>query len=313
MKILARCALWWVLCGSLGTILTGCVATGWHDDKGNAAGSADRSTGAPSTTGDKAASTTGSGDSTKTDSSARPSAGNPPFYEVFGKRYFVMPNSEGYREKGIASWYGEPFHGRRTSSGAVYDMYGLTAAHKTLPLPSMVRVTNLESGRSVVVTVNDRGPFVNDRIIDLSYAAAKELGMVDAGTCKVEVEVIAGLSSAAPVVLESINKNSQIASVAPASSSAESIVVPTPVPVERLFMQVGAFGDQTNASRLKAQLESNGVSNVVIRYDDGSNPAMYRVRIGPIEDSNEYDALASRVASLRIANPRLVTESSVPP
>lgn len=220
----------------------------------------------------------------------RATAGNPPFYEVFGERYFVMPDSDGYREQGVASWYGAPFHGKRTSSGAIYDMHGFTAAHKTLPLPSLVRVTNLETGRSVVVTVNDRGPFVKNRLIDLSYAAAKELGIVESGTGRVDVEALVA-----------------------ANTPTTGAVTPGPVPAQRLYMQVGAFSDEANASRFKTNLESNGVNNVVIRYDDAVSPALYRVRVGPIEGSAEYDTLASRVASLRIANPQLVTESPSTP
>jgi rare lipoprotein A len=217
-----------------------------------------------------------------------PGAGNPPFYEVFGERYFVLPSSDGYREQGVASWYGQPFHGRRTSSGEVFDMYQLTAAHKTLPLPSLVRVTSLDSGRSVVVTVNDRGPFVKDRIIDLSYEAARQLDIVKAGTGRVRVEAVAG-------------------------SAGDGPTDPGPAPVQLLFMQVGAFSTRDNAASLKARLESGSVNNVAIRYDDRVSPALYRVRIGPIAGPAEYDALASRVASLGIANPRLVTESLEPP
>ncbi len=113
--------------------------------------------------------------------------GNPAFYEVFGKRYHVMPTSGGYTERGVASWYGNKFHGKPTSSGTPYDMHAMTAAHKTLPLPTRVRVTNLSNGRSVVVLVNDRGPFVDNRIIDMSYAAAHKLDMVRNGTAMVEV------------------------------------------------------------------------------------------------------------------------------
>lgn len=229
--------------------------------------------------------------------------GNPPFYDVFGQRYFVLPGSEGFRERGEASWYGEPFHGRRTSSGAVYDMYELTAAHKTLPLPTLVRVTHLENGRSVVVKVNDRGPFAKGRVIDLSYAAAKALDMVQSGTAPVEVVALTGPAGAGPVVVE----NRAAATLVPASLPAPALI-----PAQRLFMQVGAFGDAANAERLRAKLESNGVTNVVIRYDDSASPALYRVRIGPIADSADYDALASRVRSLRIPDPSLVTESLTP-
>ena len=208
-----------------------------------------------------------------------PRAGNPPFYEVFGQRYFVMPSSDGYREEGLASWYGAPFHGRRTSSGAIYNMHELTAAHKTLPLPSVVRVTNIDTGHSVVVTVNDRGPFVKDRIIDLSYAAAKELGILKLGTGVVEVQAISNVPDSPP------QPRAQL-----------------------LFLQVGAFGDETNAARLKTSLESNGVNNVVIRYDDGVIPALYRVQVRPLEGTGAYDDVALRVAALGIASPRLVTE-----
>lgn len=116
--------------------------------------------------------------------------GNPEFYEVFGKRYFVLGSSEGFRETGIASWYGADFHGKKTSSGPPFDMYGVTAAHKNLPLPCYVRVTHLGNGRSIVVRVNDRGPFVGERIIDLSYAAAVKLDMLDEGTAPVEVTAL---------------------------------------------------------------------------------------------------------------------------
>ena len=116
--------------------------------------------------------------------------GNPETYEINGVTYRVLETSEGYREQGVASWYGDFFHGRRTSSGDVYDMYQMTAAHTTLPLPTYVKVTNIENGRTVVLRVNDRGPFVNGRIIDLSYVAARKLGMVQKGTAHVEVEAL---------------------------------------------------------------------------------------------------------------------------
>ena len=116
--------------------------------------------------------------------------GNPDSYEVFGKRYYVMDSSKGFSERGIASWYGTKFHGRRTSSGERYDMYAMTAAHKSLPLPTYVRVRNLKNQRSIIVKVNDRGPFHNNRIIDLSYAAAHKLGIAGAGTGLVEIAAL---------------------------------------------------------------------------------------------------------------------------
>ena len=113
--------------------------------------------------------------------------GNPPFYDVMGKRYFVLSSSVGYIERGVASWYGPGFHKVRTSTGELYDMYGMTAAHKTLPLPAYVRVTNLQNGRSIVVRVNDRGPYAHERIIDVSEAAGKQLGLVDRGVARVRL------------------------------------------------------------------------------------------------------------------------------
>ena len=127
--------------------------------------------------------------------------GNPPFYEVFGKRYYVLSSSVGYWERGVASWYGPGFHKERTSTGEPYDMYGMTAAHKTLPLPAYVRVTNLQNGRSIVVRVNDRGPFVGNRIIDLSYTAAAKLDMLRNGTAMVEVRSIDPTVAPPPLTL----------------------------------------------------------------------------------------------------------------
>src|SRR5690606_25596328 len=120
----------------------------------------------------------------------RSARGNPPFYEVFGRRYHVLDSAENFVERGIASWYGRDFHRLPTSSGEPYDMYGMTAAHKPRPLPTWVEVTNLENGRQVIVRVNDRGPFVGDRVIDLSYAAAEALDMIRAGTARVEVRAL---------------------------------------------------------------------------------------------------------------------------
>jgi rare lipoprotein A len=232
-----------------------------------------------------------------------PSAGNPPFYEVYGERYFVMPSSEGYRQTGVASWYGKDFHGKRTSSGTIYNMYEMTAAHKTLPLPSLVRVTNTSNGKSVVVTVDDRGPFVKGRLIDLSWAAARELDIVRTGTAEVEVEALGGASGAGPVI---VYRPGDPAAAAPPGGGN---IAPALVPAQHLYMQVGAFGNLANAERLKTHLESNGVSKVVIRYDASAGKTLYRVRIGPLSGSEEYDALATRIAPLHSGNPSLVTES----
>jgi rare lipoprotein A len=238
---------------------------------------------------------------------ARSSRGNPPFYEVYGERYYVMDSSAGYKEQGVASWYGKKFHGNPTSSGERYDMYTMTAAHKTLPLPTTVRVTNLRNGKSVVVRVNDRGPFIDNRLIDMSYAAARELDMIGSGTTLVEVVV---LNSQSP-------SSSAYTSLQPAPaggtglnpvSSAVAEPVNAPAPVINLYLQVGAFGDRLNAQQLEQKLINSGIVNVVIRYDASSEPALYRVRLGPIADVDEFDALVARMAGLNISNTHLVTE-----
>jgi len=219
---------------------------------------------------------------------ARSSRGNPPFYEVYGERYYVMDSSASYKEQGVASWYGKKFHGNPTSSGERYDMYTMTAAHKTLPLPTTVRVTNLRNGKSVVVRVNDRGPFIDNRLIDMSYAAARELDMIGSGTTMVEVVALNGQS--------------------PSSASVQPAPVNAPPPVVDLYLQVGAFGERLNAQQLEQKLINNGIENVVIRYDTSSEPALYRVRLGPIADVDEYDALVERMAGMNISNTHLVTE-----
>lgn len=207
--------------------------------------------------------------------------GNPPFYVVFGQRYQVLPSSEGYRAEGLASWYGEAFHGRPTSSGVIYNMHGLSAAHKTLPLPTRVLVTRIDNGRQVVVTVNDRGPFVGERLIDLSYAAARELDMVETGVAPVRIEALATAvepGTGAPL--------------APA-----------------MYLQVGAFGDHDNAKRLQRQLQTSLSQPVVIRFDAGVAPPLYRVRIGPIASENEYDMLSAHLHDLQVGDFHLVSEA----
>jgi rare lipoprotein A len=161
--------------------------------------------------------------------------GNPPSYEVFGKRYYVMASGVGYVERGVASWYGPGFHRERTSVGEPYDMYGMTAAHKTLPLPAYVRVTNLQNGRSCVVRVNDRGPFVGNRIIDLSYTAAAKLDMLRDGTAMVEVRTLQPLEPALDTHLTVASVGSLPLAAPPSthpavpSASAPSVSAPVPL------------------------------------------------------------------------------------
>ena len=223
----------------------------------------------------------------------RSAHGNPSFYDALGRRYFVLPSAEGYDERGVASWYGPTFHGGNTSSGEPYDMYGMTAAHKTLPLPSYARVTNLHNGRSVVVRINDRGPFVANRIIDLSYTAAAKLDMLRDGTAMVEVRVI---TPGAPEVPPAV-----ATTVAPTPRPA-----PPPPTSPLLYVQTGAFADPSNAGRELARLQAAGLASAfVIPPPEGSQ--LYRVRIGPIGSVAEFDALAARLTALGIPDARLVT------
>ncbi len=227
----------------------------------------------------------------------RNSRGNPPFYEVFGQRYYVLASSQGFRERGVASWYGKKFHGRLTSNGDVYDMHAMTAAHKTLPLPTRVRVRNLKNGRSVIVKVNDRGPFVDNRIIDLSYAAATELDMIREGTALVEIEVMT-------------NPATTTASIVTVSDTKSYDLQTSETEADNLFLQVGAFGEQANAQQLLERLHGSGFSNAVIHSDTARVPSMFRVRLGPITNVAEYDALVEKMATLRIMDMHLVSESA---
>lgn len=213
--------------------------------------------------------------------------GNPPFYEVFGKRYYVRDTAEGYVERGLASWYGRKFHGKRTSSGEPYDMYAMTAAHKTLPLPTYVRVTNLENGRSVVVKVNDRGPFHANRIIDLSYAAATKLGIARQGTGMVEVRAI------------------DVNTARPSGSAAETA---GPVRAPKLYVQVGAFSEPDNARRVLRRLEARAFRDARVMPGEVNGRRLFRVRIGPLPDASAADAVMSRLDAHGIREYRVVID-----
>jgi rare lipoprotein A len=184
--------------------------------------------------------------------------GNPLTYTVRGKRYHRLASSEGYRAQGIASWYGSKFHGHRTSSGEPFDMYSMTAAHKTLPLPTYVRVTNLDNKRTIIVKVNDRGPFHDQRIIDLSYAAAGKLGILSKGTGRVEVVAV---SSAKPEELP------------------------------RYLIQVGAFQTHANAIALKRKLISSINYDIQVAKVRKKSAFYFRVLIGPFTDEQRARTL----------------------
>ncbi len=229
----------------------------------------------------------------------RSARGNPPFYEVFGRRYYVLDSAEGYVERGIASWYGREFHRRPTSSGETYDMHAMTAAHKTLPLPTWVEVTNLENGRRVIVKVNDRGPFVGDRIIDLSYAAANALDMVRAGTARVEVRAIG-----TPADAQAGGRRAARAERRDAAGRVGGTANASAGRADTLFIQVGAFSEHGNAERLVEQLRRSGFDNVFVVSDD----SLHRVRVGPFYDVADYDRATDGLRRSGIGDARLVVE-----
>lgn len=203
--------------------------------------------------------------------------GNPADYKVNGKRYYTRKTSRGYRERGVASWYGRKFHGRLTSNRERYDMYAMTAAHCTLPLPSYVRVRNLRNGRSVVVRINDRGPFHANRIIDLSFAAAAKLNIVRDGIGVVEVTAI---DPSRPKPL----------AVAP-----QRELTPQPDGPPRLFLQVGAFSSRYNAERLQGRIAATVAASVRIHKLTRNPHPLYRVQIGPLASVTLVDDLSSRL------------------
>ena len=212
--------------------------------------------------------------------------GNGPIYEVLGVSYQVLASSNGYQERGVASWYGQKFHGQPTSSREPYNMYAMTAAHRTLPLPTYVQVRNLRNNKVVVVRVNDRGPFVDNRIIDLSYSAALKLDMIKDGTSLVEVTAL------------SVDDPPRYARQSASEQTTDASV----------FVQVGAFGDADNARRRFALLRDGGIGKAFVHEDHSSQQTLYRVRIGPIANVNQYDSLVVELTRLGIFDPHLVTE-----
>lgn len=189
--------------------------------------------------------------------------GNPRSYTVAGKTYRVMDSASGYRASGLASWYGSKFHGRKTSSGEPFDMFALTAAHRSLPLPTYLRVTNLQNGRTTVVRVNDRGPFHADRLIDLSYAGAVKLGFAKYGTARVRVEVVEDAPD--------------------------------------FYLQAGAFRDLTAADALRAALSTlTGAPAYVVQV---SEDAIFRVRLGPVKGRSEALRLQALITAADYGRP----------
>ncbi|MES1941935.1 rare lipoprotein A [Salinisphaera sp. T5B8] len=236
--------------------------------------------------------------------------GNPASYEALGKTYYVLPSAAGFTQTGRASWYGKQFHGRRTSSGEPYNMFKMTAAHKRLPIPSYVRVTNLDNGKQAIVRVNDRGPFHDGRIIDLSYVAARRLGVVAHGSVPVRIETVTPASMRAEQRERSPNTQTAAATpprrpsasaprATPAASARSAAAASPPARAIKvanridspgagnaegtLYLQTGAFGDPSNAQRLRKRLQHAGFAGVSVVESNGAN-TIYRVQLGPYAD-----------------------------
>jgi rare lipoprotein A len=217
--------------------------------------------------------------------------GNKSPYTVLGQTYNVLASPNGYVERGIASFYGNKFHGYKTSSLEDYDMYQFSAAHKTLPIPSYARVTNLENGKSVIVRINDRGPFHENRVIDLSYAAAVRIGVWPKGTGLVEVRAI---DPSQPL-------------------SAQTLPPPPPPPKPAspgpgIYLQVGAFSDATNAERVAQQLRAANFAPVQVVNAQINGRSIQRVRVGPLAGVDQADDVTSRIENMGLPRPQVAVD-----
>jgi len=210
-------------------------------------------------------------------------------YIVFGQRYTILNSSEGYVKRGVASWYGKKFHGRKTSNGEIYDMFAMTAAHKSLPLPTKVSVKNLSNGKTIIVRVNDRGPFVNERIIDLSYAAAKKLGIIAKGTAQVEIRAVGRNNSTPAVRIIPLKDIDQLST--------------------DTFIQVGSFSLQDNALSVVTKIKDLAITDVNIYPIKNNNGTFYRVRVGPYSDLDHAKLVLQKLRRQQFKQARLVIEN----
>lgn len=237
---------------------------------------------------------------------------NPTSYTALGKTYYVLKNAAGFTQTGRASWYGRQFAGHPTASGTPYDMFRMTAAHKRLPIPSWVRVTNLDNGKHVIVKINDRGPFHKGRIIDLSYVAARKLGIVADGSAPVRIRTVtpqtlqagtntAGRSDTPPVPLRHGNKRLEVSDTGATANNHRAPTTPTnhgqPPAANNgksLFLQTGAFDNPKNARRLRARLDADGIAHVAI-LDPTQEMPLYRVQVGPFDNAARRNAARQRL------------------
>ncbi|MBY4676210.1 septal ring lytic transglycosylase RlpA family protein [Marinobacterium arenosum] len=247
---------------------------------------------------------------------AKSRGGNKPSYRVLGKTYRVMDSAQGYKERGTASWYGNKFHGHKTSNGEVYDMYAMSAAHKSLPLPTYLRVTNLDNGRQVIVRVNDRGPFHGNRLIDLSYAAAYKLDMLRKGTARVELEAIDPrswqrstnvLAAAKAPPAPAVKPNPVVAVQPAAPSPAVNPAGATTAGVGGRFLQIGAFSTRQAAEQVRQNAQSV-LDELSVRVTpvEVAGRTLYRVQAGPLLGSSAVQPLVDLLERAGYAGVRLV-------
>ena len=268
-------------------------------------------------------------------------------YTVFGRTYAPFVNNDPYSEQGIATWYGRRFHGKPTAIGETYDMFAMTAAHRTMPLPSYAKVTNLKNGRSVVVRVNDRGPFVGDRIIDLSYTAAAKLEMIGTGTAPVEIRVLepgestrdtrrtagnvatdgpsagetrdesrvwrANRIPSPPRVAAAATATLSTAAASAATATAAAVVEGATtalgaVTLNARFLQTGAFSSRANAQAMVERLAGAGIRNVQVREAQIGDRRLFRVHVGPVEDAIEADDMIERLRLAGVPDARAAHE-----
>ncbi len=234
----------------------------------------------------------------------RPIAGNKNPYTVLGKTYYLMEDERAYIERGKASWYGFKFNGERTSNGELYDMFAMTGAHKTLPIPSYVRVTNLDNRKSVVVRINDRGPFHEGRIIDLSYAAAQRLGITRVGTGNVEVEVVVPEGDPRPPLRmrkqDTAARDAGMVSQADTGGSAIESKLP-----EGTYLQIAAFGVEKSAKQFAASVKSALKFPVVISFEKEPTK-LYRVRVGPFKNAQNLQKAREDLEKINISEVHVV-------